>query len=66
MRRWDWTDDFGLTDSYSDGMSGWVDVTDATNGHQERARWSVTDAIGSQHAAFEEASSRLLARRVTP
>lgn len=52
-----------LDDSYSDGMCGWVEVTDPETGNRAKVYWSVTSEIDSQHAAIEEAKRQLEARR---
>jgi hypothetical protein len=55
------TPDTRMTDSYSDGMSGWVLVT--RGARSERVHWSVTHPeIQSQHAALDEARRRLVER----
>lgn len=48
---------YRVVDSYSDGMCGWVEVTDGTN--TERVSWAIDRFRDSQSAAIEAAKKNL-------
>lgn len=50
---------FKMLDSMSDGMCGYVEVTDTDTGHSVNVRWDVYGDIDSQSAAYDEAVRRL-------
>lgn len=51
-----------LVDSMSDGMCGYVVMSDGR--HEERVRWSVTGKVTSQREAIDVAKHRLRRRRL--
>lgn len=54
---------YHMTDSYSDGMCGWV-LVEHTDGEVAKVHWSVTGEIRSQEHARQDAIRIILAERL--